>query len=43
MFGFNNTHVGTVNDEAFIKLFNEIVANGEKGGTFADYVATAIR
>lgn len=41
MFGFNNTHVGTVNDDAFIKLFNEILTHGEKGGTFTNYVAKA--
>lgn len=43
MFGFNNTHVGTVNDDAFIKLFNEILTHGEKGGTFMNYVVTANR
>ncbi|WP_455210661.1 lipase family alpha/beta hydrolase [Kaarinaea lacus] len=41
MFGFNNTHVGTVNEEAFIKLFNEILTNGEKGGSFINYVVKA--
>jgi hypothetical protein len=43
MFGFNNTHVGTVNEDAFIRLFNEILANGQKGGTFIDYVVSANR
>lgn len=41
MFGFNNTHVGTVNEKAFIKLFNAMLTNGEKGGSFIDYVVTA--
>jgi pimeloyl-ACP methyl ester carboxylesterase/uncharacterized protein (DUF2141 family) len=40
MFGFNNTHVGTLHDEAFIALFNEILAHGENGGSFAQYVVT---
>ena len=41
MFGFNNTHVGTVNEDAFVALFNQILVNGQKGGTFIDYVVTA--
>ncbi len=40
MFGFNNTHVGTVNDKAFIALFNEMLTHVENGGTFASYVVT---
>jgi hypothetical protein len=40
MFGFNNTHVGTLHDDAFIELFNEILAHGENGGSFAKYVVT---
>jgi pimeloyl-ACP methyl ester carboxylesterase len=40
MFGFNNTHVGTVHDEAFIALFNEMLSHGENGGSFAKYVVT---
>jgi pimeloyl-ACP methyl ester carboxylesterase len=43
MFGFNNTHVGTVNEAAFITLFNEILANGQKDGTFINYVVTVRR
>jgi hypothetical protein len=45
MFGFDNTLARTIHDEAFIALFNDMLANRENIGSFtqsfAEYVLNA--